>query len=267
MAEPTYYIVHDGRREGPYPLVAMMRKIRSGRVMPSTAIQAEGEESMHPAIEIASLSEFFKPEAGVTEHWQPDRLQSPRALFAEGWKFLTMHQYTAVFAGSTVLVTFLIARPLFTYYGALAGVVFTYLIFALCQALFAVCVLRLNRGQYLATEFFMEALVPLLAPLFVVVWLVSLLALTGFVFIIIPGLAVLALYAFVPFLIIDRRCDIVEVMAQSRRLAISGGARRFVLIMMLQGLTIVSAVLVLPLPVVLPVTTCALAVLYDELSY
>jgi hypothetical protein len=258
---PHYYINVEGVKEGPHDLVTVMRRIRSGKIDPYTLIYIGEAASPVQAHTIHDLSLFFTHEGG--EH-AAARMHTPKVLdvVRSAWEFTMEHNIMTVFAGGLLILSLLIALMI----GSTLGILTGWCVFVLLQNFFLVFMLRLYRGQTIASDFVNDHLAPMIGMLVVASIILALMTAGGVVLLLIPGVVVAVLYVFVPFLMLDYRYRPVEAMHASRLLLQKNKRSHVGAIAGITLLHLVCVVFVLPIPLTLPMFGAALAQLYEELS-
>jgi len=265
------YFVHSAQgQEGPYDLPMIMRKVRARKIDVSTPISLTDDPNPRPAGEFAEISFILQETLDLSSQQQKARLSAEkltvRALTV-GWKFVGMQPFACVYAGLVALLTYLvmmIASPLLPW--TLTLLVGTFLFFVL-QSVVMVTILRRYRGQYLDTLFLREQLAPSLIPLAAGALVTTAMGLIGLALLIVPGLFLFSVFAFVPFLIADRRMNLVRAMTASPALCFRHGMDSFGAVLGVTSLNLLSLLLIVPIPLMLPVTAVALADIYDELGH
>lgn len=266
-----FYIVDNGKKEGPFDLLAMIRKIRSGVVQTDTMIQTEGQASPQEAFSIPKLQDIFqeKEEADAASANLTFRKHSLQSCLRGGWMFFQSNQistvYTGVFILALIMVTTLFHFALSGFLrvpGYLAAAVLGF--FGL--SLYMFFILRMNRGQPTDVDFMKTVVVDYFKPLITASGCIALAASFGTILLVIPGLFVLTMYIFTPLLIIDHKMEFWDAMETSRKLVLGSGIDNMGIIFALVVINFVGGLLIfLPLLFSLPVTMSALCEMYDEL--
>lgn len=265
MSHAHYYIDIDGRKDGPVDLVTLMRRIRAQKITPDTRLYINDTPETVRAGDVPEISLFFahgEPKAPDTE----PEIPSLFSRLHKGWQFTIEHNVMTVYAGGLLLLSLLLALRLvgnwsFTFGGLLAWCIFitfhnVYLIFSL----------RLHRGQTLSRDFIDRKLTPMLPSLIIASSGLALMMAGGLILLVIPGLIVAVLYAFVPFLILDHRYDLVEAMHASRLLLQKQRGKYSASVALLIVMHLACVLLIVPIPLSLPVFSAALADIYEEVS-
>lgn len=260
--DTEYYLVDGKQREGPFSLLDMMRKIRGGRIKADSPIAFNQAEEPVAAASVKELRDFFESAAGRVQHRQGVSVES---AFASGWRFLTTNQLSSAYAGGMVMLTYLAVQPFFAQ-GWIAGLLVSYLLYQMLYGLYAACILRISRGQYLTSDFVMDKLLPSVLPILSASALVALASAVGLVLALIPGILLLTLYCFAPFILIDRKCGVIEAMHRSRKMVSGSGSETFGVLLALVSANFLGSTLVILIPLMAPIITNALAEIYDQLA-
>ncbi len=257
----TYYIDVNGVKDGPHDLVTVMRRIRSGKIDPRTLIYIGESATPVEAHAVHDLSLFFEHEdpANPVARNAPPHFSD---IIHSAWQFTIEHNIMTVFAGGLLILSLLIALTV----GSVIGMFLGWIIFMVLHNLYLVFMLRLYRGQTLASDFVNQHLALVLGQLALASVVLALMMAGGFVLLLIPGVVVAVLYVFTPLLMLDYRYRMVEAMHASR-LLLNKHKRGYVAsIVGITLLHLVSIALILPIPLTLPMFAAALSSLYEELS-
>lgn len=264
------YYVHprENVREGPYDLLAMMRRIKNQKITADTLISTETMDVPTQASRLSDLALFFD----TGKDYDVDAVQRPKGGFfpvmlRSGWRFISNNQGMCVFAGTIVLLTFLFGIPLYNVSGLGASVMVSSMIYFTMQSIFMICTLRLNRGQHINLEFVQLVIMNNMGFLFMSSCVLAVVFWAGMLCLLLPGIVILSVYIFVPFLIADRGYSVIEAMEASRMLMRRKHSLYFIPVIGLVGLHITACLTVLLIPLTLPLMAAPIAELYDELSY
>ncbi len=282
-----YNIITGKTKTGPYDIVMIVRKIRNGSVTGDTLIQTSDSDIIKPAIEWAQLAEFFtETKDEWTESVAEGHLHHHNLLrtLSGGWRFLQRNHISSVFSGLLVLaLIFMVAAihltmtPAFRIFAYMASVMVGHFLFS-CYML---VILRTVRGQPVDGPYLQSKILPVIGQLLISSLLISFIAIIGLALlvtsnvvevsvvglvIITIGLFVLTIYAFAPLLILDQQYDFWDAMEASRKSVMKSGAEN---IGVLFGLFVINFIaglaILLPMALTLPITTGALAEIYDEM--
>lgn len=262
--QSAYYIVQGDLKDGPHDLVAIMRRIRIGKIQKNTYIYIDAATSPTPAIDIPEIALFF--DRTEIESQRPLHVISSWTLIQDGWHFITHHSILTVYAGAMLLLCIMLSIGLVGQLGIIAGGICVWCIFVLLQNFYFIFTLRLFRGQSLGAEFFNGMLAPSLLALMHASLLLAVMMAGGYFLLLIPGLIVAVIYIFVPFLLLDKRYRVIEAMQASRLLLQKYGRRYIPVICLLVLLYLFSVVLIFPIVLALPIFSAAIAQLYEELT-
>lgn len=263
--QSTYYIAEGEAKDGPHDLVAVMRRIRTGKIHKTTPIYIDTAASPTPAAQIPEIALFFDRAADVSQA-PPPLAPSTWSAISAGWRFTQQHSIMTVYAGAMLLLCLMLATGLVGHLGLITGAIVTWCVFVLLQNFYLVFSLRLFRGQAFGADFYNSMLSPVLLPLVGASLLLALMMAGGYFLLLVPGLIVAVMYVFVPFLLLDRRYSAVEAMHASRLLLQKYGRSYFPVICLLILLYLFSVIFIFPIPLALPVFSAAISQLYEELS-
>ena len=265
-----FYIVDNGKKEGPFDLLAMIRKIRSGAIDQDTLLMIDGQDEIQPAIEIPKLQDIFleKEESDANAQNLSLRKQSLSSSLRSGWMFYQSNQistvYTGVFILSLILATsffHFITSGIFRVPGYMMATIAGF--FGLSIYMFLI--LRMNRGQPTDINYIKQITLEYVKPLLISSCCIAIMASVGFL-LIIPGLFIFSIYIFTPLLIVDHKMEFWDAMETSRKLVMGSGIDNMGIIFALVVINFIGGLLIfLPLLFTLPVTMSALCDMYDEL--
>jgi hypothetical protein len=290
-----YHILAGSSQKGPYDLVMLIRKIRNGSLTDDALVTEEGEKDPRRAKEWPELAEYFiekKEVRNLTGDKERSDVFSLSRAFQGGWQFLQQNLVACIFSGFSVLLCLLmlsgvyaVLPPPINTMGYMACFVFFQLLFS-CYMLL---VLRMIRGQpadfdYFSSKFFpaiksllllgLIVSIPSLIGLFLLTnrqilsnyedneWLISL---AGLLILVIPGLYVLSLHVFAPLLILDQGYTVWEAIQMSRKAILRYGIGESSIIYTIYLALFFGAMMaMLPLALLMPITTSALCEFYEE---
>lgn len=280
-----YYIINGKNRSGPYDKVAIVWKIRSGAVTAQTLLQQNEATDPKPAQEWPEIADFFNE----TEDQLPvfENNTTGHTFISEmktGWRFLQQNHNSTVFSGIFVLAIILVATAINIFLPDILHT-FAYMVFFVIShflfSCYMLCVLRMARDQPLDFDYIKMKVGPVAKSLLISSFLVCIpaiiglamltsslppaVAAIGLIIFVIPGLFVIGLYAFTPLLILDKGLDFWEGMETSRKFILKQGLDNAGLVYALFVINFLGGLCVLlPLAITLPITTGALANIYDE---
>ena len=258
-----YYIDNNGVKDGPHDLIAIMRRIKAERVERTTAIFVGDAAESLPAHHIPEIALFFgggKSAAGDVSN------VSLTSILRDAKRFTFDNNIVTVYAGGMLLLSIFIAIALINAFGFAIGAMASWASFMVFQYLFFIFTLRMYRMQPFSAYFMNEQLAPVLLKLFIAAVFIGVMMIGGLFFLVFPAIIVAVYYAFVPFLIYDRRMGLLEAMAGSRLLMQKHNRRYQKKIEMLVLLYICCLILIFPIPIALPIFAASLAKIYEELS-
>ena len=258
-----YYIASGGGKDGPHDIIAIMRRVRAKKILPDTLIYSESAATPSPASSIAEIAPFFAQ--SESDH-APQHAPTLAALFGEGWRFILEYNAMTVYAGGLLLVSLLLAVGLVSAFGPVIGGLAGWLLFLVLHHIYLVFALRLYRGQTLSPYFITHQFSPVLPMLAMASVALALMMVGGLLLLIIPGIWVAITYAFVPFLIFDRRAGLADAMHASRLLQKKYGNAYAGKIALIVALHVLCALLIIPIPLTLLLFAAALARLYEDIS-
>lgn len=276
---PDYFIRDKAQPEGPYDMMSIIRKIRNGSVKESTPLSSKADGALQPAGQYTELQSFFKesdPDDVVLSRAPVYRKPPPNftLLIKRQFDFLMQNLFIAIYSGVFMLIWLALGYLLFSgsLIGEFIGAVFSY--FILGAYFFGVHkyvrgnplemrdmldAVKNNAVQMLiASVIFASLLLPGLAAVVLTEeeqMPITLPILCGLLFL------VMALFAFVPLLIVHKQCKALPAIRESLRCVL---ANRAELLGVVFALTTLNFLFLPFLMLVLPVTSCALADLYDE---
>lgn len=285
-----YYIVSEQDASGPYDIVALVVKIRNRTLLKEHYISRNDVEETRPAGEWQELKGFFlELEARKEEAVAGQAVLKKRNLFSclkYGSFFLQQNMTATVFSGIFVLwviaittgINFLVP-PGFRAFLYIAGFIFIYFLFS-CYMLM---ILRLQRGQPLHTEYFVDKIkqsyqkvirISLVISFPIIIGIIFLtafedsiyFAIAGLFIIVIPGIYIITVYSFAPLLIFDQGYEVWDAMETSRKYILKSGSDNFGIYFSLNAINFIAALLViLPMVITLPITMASVAESYDEI--
>ncbi len=261
----TYYIDDNGRKDGPHDLVSIMRRIRSGKITHETLVYADEHAAAAPAGTIHDIALFFDHDAQQAAKASTSSLSLGKLLFS-GWHFVIEHNVMTVYAGGLLLLSMMATMVFTSVLGTLPGLIFGWCFFFTFHNLYLVFILRIYRRQPIGSYFIGRKLSGIFATLLFTSIVLALMIAGGSLLLIIPGIAVAVMYAFVPFLMFDYRFGVVESMHASRLLLHKHKRGYLMTLSLLMLMHLACVLLIIPLPLTLPMFAAALSAVYEELS-
>ncbi len=262
-----YYINSKGKKDGPHDLVTIMRRIRTGIIVPDTMVYQKEEEFV-PAYSLDDLSPFFnRPIEDIRQELSGNVRLSFSSVLEKGWSFTQEHQSLPVFAGAILLLSALFGVLINEItHNIYSGVTAGWIMFLLLQNCFFAVSLRLYRGQKSDFDFIEHTLVPILGKVAFVSVIFSFLIIIGLLLLIIPSIIIMIICAYMPMLILDYDYSVTKTI----RIILSVlGKLNFISMFKLGLLTLlymVSIALIIPIPIIMPIIAGGLCSVYEDLS-
>ena len=288
MTIEQLYIRETERPDGPYDMMAVIRKIRNGVIGEDTLVSFYPDEEPAPASAIPEVLALIEEEkqSGI----QPAAVAAPTAprvfgggrpqknlfklLSGPGLDFLRNSMNAAIYSGVFIVLWLIIGASLI--YGgsvmsALIGIILCY--FLMGGYLFGV--LRYVRGNPVNPGEVIRQMKATLPHMGIVSLIVGMLMLPGLVLVlkVLTGdnivislpimfltlLVVMTFFAFAPLLIIDRGMDFWDAITVSSKIVRSNNNIGIVF-----GLIAINFILFFLMPIIFPMTMGVLVELYDE---
>lgn len=264
----SYTIIHaDGSEEGNLDLLMMMKRIKAGKISPTTKVFVDQAEFAIPASEVEDLQLFFRSvydETAANAHPQDTEWVLLKRWLTAGWRFLSDNPTLSVFSGSLVLVSFLMGILLVSTFSLAVGALGAVFVFWFFQTIIWVCALRLNRGQHIISGFLSEAIVGRMLPLLLGSCVIGIAATMTTALFIIPGIIFLTFYCFTAFFISDRGLDVFSAMSASRAMTLKLGSNGIGALFAIMTIYLLALFSLLLVPFVLPIVIGAVAEIYDQ---
>ena len=276
---------------GPFDLMAMVKKIRNGKVLANTPIYIEEEAEPVPAMQIEALQEFLQeadPAIASTPTPAASPAPSPAAnnsgtiklsvggLFRSGLKFLEENQSITVVTGGFLLVAISINMGLSL---IVPGILFSVLaatVSCYCFIFYFILILRKTRYQQITGDFFDEmlrsnavraaglALVLALLPFILPLILMEVLHPAAIVLALFPGMFFFVMLMYAPLIMSDHEhYTPMQSIGRSRAFIYRLGTENMGVLFSLWMINFLGMFLFLPLFITLPVTISAMAEVYD----
>ncbi len=260
-----FYICREGAREGPFDLLAMLRKIRGGMLPPSSLIARSEHEPPVAAAEIPALMHFFQEVRREQQEQSAPSLKKALTHQIENAVQMVMAEPgLCAIAGGIVLVTFMVSFIFYTVLGGIGAFVSGCFTLFFLQNLFIAVTLRLNRGQRLSASYLQATLTPALGALTLGSLLMAPVVAAGLALFAIPGLFIMSLLSFFPLAAVDRGLGTLPALRASILQVRSATTRQRRVLFIMHCFYLCSAALILPIPFLLPVYAVVLADLYDH---
>lgn len=270
-----FYIRETDHPDGPYDLMAAIRKIRNGTLKAGTPVSLEYDGEIMLAQSVPELTTFFEEESVQPAHaFVAKRAKTFPELIGVGMEFLRNSISATIYSG-LFMVLWLMVAYIFIFNGsvvqAVIGITLSY--FLLGGYLYGI--MRYVRGNPIDAKMITSVMSRSLLPMGIVSVIVGMLMLPGLVlthyvlsetglFISLPLqfiflFVVLTFFAFAPLLIIEKGADFMDALRDSARFVRKGNNMGIVF-----ALVTLNFILLPLLPIVLPVTMGALVEMYDE---
>ncbi len=261
-----HYINSQQKKDGPHDLVTIMRRIRSGAIIPDTLI-CQGEELI-PAYRINELSSFFN---NPVESMRQELNNAPRLslihILDKGWHFTAGHQNMSVLAGAILLLAVLVGILTYEISHNIATSIMTgWIMFLIMQSAFLVVSLRIYRGQNLNLDFLDYTLAPLLGKLSLISVLFAFITMAGLPLLIIPSAIAMLICTSIPMIALDYNLGAMETIKKTYGLLKKLDTESQVKLSCLMLLYLVCIALIFPIPLAMPILAGGLYSFYEESS-
>lgn len=277
-----HYLHKGSDVEGPFDLVALLRKVKNGSITEETLLSRDGKTPM-PAGKMDELQSYFTADdtPAPSHHHETMQALNFTQVLRTGIAFLSDHTGITVSAGVFLLILFMLTG--LVAYDFLTGFIAVALLTGPMMAGLSFYALRISRGQTIDASFVVNKLkssllhlVPAGAAMFFLPSVCIDLLLGGSgphsaavalvaVVLSITSLFVLTFFVFAPLLIVDRGMGFMSAMRTSMQQVLRGGVDLISIVFGLVVLNFVgAALLILPLLVTLPVAVGGLVHLYDR---
>lgn len=273
-----YFIKDTEKADGPYDMMAIIRKVRNGSVTEDTLLAPSLFEEPKPAKEYREFQDFFNEEQEELQSIASTGTRRGRnfsGLMRSGAEFLRQNHFSAVYSG-LFMIAWLVLVMVFMFHN---NIMMTLIGVALCYFLmggYLYGILRYVRGNPVTPGLVLHRMGRTAINMAVVSCVVAVVMLPGvliatllgteMLFISLPVLfifllVVLTLLAFAPLLVTDKGRDFWDAMLGSLRVITMNKGQQLGNVFALIALNFI----LLPLmPVILPITMGALVELYDE---
>lgn len=273
-----YYIKATEKADGPYDLLAIMRKVRNGLVTEETPLATSLFEEPKPAGSYKELADFFA-EAGEPQHnAAPTAPRGPRSitsLLASGTEFLKNNFGAAIYSG-LFMIGWVIIGILFVGKG---GVIMPLLGIGLSYFLlggYFYGIIRMVRGNPVTPGIIVAKMGTTATNMGVVSVVVAVLMLPPVVLTALLGeamlyltlpvlfiflLSIFTVFSFSPLLITQKGLDFWDAMRGSLRVITMNKGQNLGNVF---GLMALNFLFCFAMPVIFPITMAALVELYDE---
>jgi ABC-type sugar transport system permease subunit len=262
-----YYINAKNKKDGPHDLITIMRRIRSGIILPDTlACQGENEELVL-AYSIKDLSPFFnRPTEDIRHELNKKYEISIIKTFKKGWQFTTEHQNLTAFSGATLLlasIVGLLTQELL--HNIASSITAAFLMFLFLQSCFFAVSLRLYRGQKTDAAFIEYTLTPIIGKLAFVSVLFSFFIVGG-VLLVIPGVIAMLIAAYMPMFILDYNFSIIKTVNSIISLLSKLDKISLLKLGFIVLFYMICVALIIPIPIIMTIMAGSLCSIYEDLS-
>lgn len=276
-----YFIEENGRKQGPFDMIAMLRRVRSGRLKRMDVIWLDWAGERVSAYQVPEFEEMFceyeDGEAGNDVVPDAPANLSLGKLLKDGLEYIVQHVIITVITGALLFAILfgggIIASLLPAMIGFPLACVWGFLLFALFQ----IGMLRINRMQIVTPDFFMGVLkrsglsitiistvsallvggIPvILATMLEMPWLMA--------WVFFPGSVLWFALFFAPMIAADRRIGALAAMGQSVKLLGRIGANNASVLFTVWMLNFIFGATGILLVITLPLTLIILCDVYDS---
>lgn len=278
-----YFIEHAAGRSGPYDLLGVIRKIRNGSLAKDQPLARGIEAQAKPAAQHSELYEVFAEQDKVEEEYRArgrERIRFSRQ-FAEGVSIMKEDLTAAVLTGFVMLTIVMLGIGATMVMPPIVAAFLVPIIGYGCFNLMLVAMLRVARVQLLSLGYIGEVLqrhgltlllcgLPPALAAFSLPWVLSdatSLGMKAWIFLVFPGVPIMAYYAFVPLLMIDRDVTRSEAFAMNRHIMGKLGLDALVTICWLFMINLLVLPTVIGVLVTLPISLLGMMTLFDKYYY
>lgn len=275
-----YWIEIDGQRIGPLDLIAIVRRVRLGKMSRETVVFHEGMPEPLPAHLVPELKAVFDDQDIIDS--QPDIASANRftfsQLFKDGFEFFKFNQSTAITTGAFMLAVALGGLLFSVIPSTLISVAFTGIWGYFCFTILQVTILKKSRMQLLTSndlkhlvkacgiKLLLLSLIILTIPYFVPAVVSEIVGIYGWFWLLVPGSLIWAYLLFLPLIVTDLNMGIRDALSKNHRVMKKLGIDGYSVIYALLLSNLIVAPLLVPLLITLPITMIALSEAYD-MSY
>lgn len=266
--EYYYYINAKNKKDGPHDLVTIMRRIRSGIILPDTLACQNDEGELIAAHNIEDLAPFFNnPTTDIRKELSGNASISITSTLKKGWQFTLEHQGMPVFAGAILILAAMVGiLTQEILHKPASGITAGWIMFLFLQSCFFAVSLRLYRGQKTDMDFIEYTLAPIIGKLSFISAVSAVIIVAGLPLFIIPSIVAMLIYAYMSMFILDYNFSLLQTIG-----AIFNLLGKLNKISMLKlGFMIlcymIFIILVIPIPIVMPIMAGSLCSIYEEIS-
>ncbi|MCI5050391.1 MAG: hypothetical protein MRY32_08725 [Rickettsiales bacterium] len=277
MLEQYYIVENNGSRTGPIDLVSLVKRVRSGKVLPMTEIYRPDYDDTVTAESLHELKEFFEAaEEDATPLFHDKQDLAVLPILKESFAYLGSNHTVAMTSAGFVLMgmilTLLVSNILPNLLTALIGTCIS----GVCYFLNAVFVLRKVRGQGIDSKFMVELMNYHFKPFLFAASITSLIAFglpaligatiySGGYLIMILSMIVYTFFIFTPYFLLDHpELSVKDGIMKSVSWVKAQGGDGIGALVGLLFINVLGAALFIPFFITLPVTSIALADIYEK---
>lgn len=274
-----YYIKDTDKPDGPYDMMAIIRKVRNGTVTADSPLATSIFEEPKAASQYPELHDFFSEEReempSIAAMGGPRGPRNLKSLLRTGTDFLKQNHFAAVFSGLFMIAWLLFASVFMFNHNIIMSVIGIALSYFLLGG-YLYGVVRYARGNPVTPGLIIGRMAQTAVNMLVVALVVAIVMLPGVMLTVMLGpemlflslpilfiflLVILTFLAFAPLLVTDKQRDFWDAIQGSARFITKNNGQYLGTVFALIALNF----LLLPLmPIILPITMGALAEVYDE---
>ncbi len=272
-----YYIVLDNEKKGPYDLITMIKKIRTGSLKADSMVMNDSGD-IKKVYEFSELNEIISDNIEYSGSQAIMSIGSGHALnlvslLKDSGKVVSYNQMTIAYAGIIIVMSLILAVGLsvIPFIGHLVAFTGSYILYSG----YMIYSLKLARGQHVDLKFVIRRIRDNLTKLALCgatitcafAAISSLAELSPYFMIVaVPGLFIFTIFVFVPLIAVDHsKWSVKRVMQTSKNKVLELGIDDIGIIFALIVLNFIALfMLIVPLVFILPLTSIAIAYVYDE---
>ncbi|MEK6746748.1 MAG: DUF4339 domain-containing protein [Pseudomonadota bacterium] len=263
-----YYINKNDQKDGPHDLVTMMRRIRSGVIVPDTMIYQEAGMEAVPAFSISELSPFFNnPVEDVRNELEASANISLLKTFKKGWRFTLEHQGMSVFAGAILLASWMFGKLADgILHNTASSIMASWIMFIFLQSCFFAVAIRLYRGQKTDLGFLEHTLAPVIGKISFAAVLFSFAIIGALPVFIFPGVIAMLTIVYIPMFILDYNYSVKHTITSIYTLLGRMKKTSFMNLCLITLFYMIAIAFIIPIPIAMPIMAGCLCSIYEELS-
>jgi len=269
-----FYIKYDSHQDGPFDLITMIRKIRSGELRQDILVLEDSDDRAVAAGAHPRLQSFYME---MEDDYIPDTIepymQNDGIFYTlqQGWRFFQQHPNSVACSGIYLLS--ILGFGIF--YSAILpdvlgvfGLLLTWVTAYFLLGGFLISLLQMYRGERPQLAYILSLYKQHYAPLLAYATIIGLLSALGGMLLIIPGLIVLTLFIFAPLLIIEQNLPVRNALEASSQTVKRHGRKMFEILFTLIALNFIAALFfIFPLLVTLPISMVIIIELYERIAF